>query len=50
MPWAFYDTYDKTDARLEVLFDSYKSADGTLYTRPGGVVQVMIVFSRELFR
>ena len=36
MPWEFYDTYDKADARLEVIFDSYKSADGTLYTRPGG--------------
>lgn len=36
MPWDFYDTYDKADARLEVIADSYKDADGTLYTRPGG--------------
>lgn len=45
-----YDTYDKADARLEVIFDSYKSADGTLYTVPGEVAQVMTVSSRGLFR
>lgn len=27
MPWDFYDTYDKADARLEVIADSYKDAD-----------------------
>lgn len=56
MPWAFYDSYDKNDARLSGIADHYTGPDGTIYSREEnqgdrlsyGAIMVKYLLPKEL--